>query len=120
MARTIREALIQWGWQDLIPATHEWSLDHTHVGDGFPTPVVTVGEDLPARLFVVCGGDVLFRLPSANPKMQGSIYVIRDDQPGKMWDAERRRHTNAAGVVEFFKGYHTSRPGPFLKIVETA
>lgn len=119
--RTVRQALIEWKWDALIPATHEWTLDHTFVGEGFPTPVVTTDEDHPARLFVVCGGDVLFKLPGIPPyTMGGSIYVIRDDQPGKMWDAERRRHTDENGVVKYFDGYHTSRPGPYLKIVESA
>lgn len=110
MSRTVREALIQWGWQALIPCTHEWILDHSHVGDGFPTPVITTDELKPGRLFVSCGGDVLFKLPGIPPyTVGGSIYVVRDDWDGKAWDAARRD----GKFVD-----HSSRPGPFLRIVE--
>jgi len=119
MARTVREALIEWGWQDLIPATHEVTL-RSHVGEGFPKPMVAADGAQAARLFVICSGEVLFRLPSENDRMRGSLYLIRDDESGRAWDAERRRHTNAAGVVEYFDGYHTARPSPCLRIVESA
>jgi hypothetical protein len=120
--RTVRQALIEWGWQDLIPATHSWVLDHTHVGAGFPTPVVANDDPMQAaRLFVVCGGDVLFKLPGIPPyTMGGSIYVVRCDELGKAWEAERRRHADANGVVQYFDGYHSPRPGPYLRIVVTA
>ena len=109
--RTVREALIEWGWSSLIPCTHEWTLDHTFVGEGFPHPVIPTDEDKPGRLFVSCGGDVLFKFPAANPRMAGSIYVVRDDWDGKAWDAARRD----GKFVD-----HTSRPGPFLRVVESS
>lgn len=119
--KTVRQALTSWGWEDLIPATDEYLLDHCTVGDGFPTPVVANDDrEQAARLFVVCGGDVLFKLPTTNPNIRGSIYVIRDDAPGGRWEAERRRHVDENGVVQYFSGYHTPRPGPYLKVVMTA
>lgn len=89
-ARTVREALTAWGWQDLIASTDAWTLDHVYVGDGFPRPVTDKGH-----LFVVCGGDVLFKLPSDSNRIRGSIYVVRDDAEGQEWEAEQRRNSEA-------------------------
>jgi hypothetical protein len=110
--RTVREALLEWGWELLIPCTtHSWTLDHSHVGEGFPHPVIPDGEDKPGRIFVSCGmADVLFKLPGIPPYLSHAIYVVRDDEEGRLWSHDRRDG-------KFID--HSPRPGPFLRVVES-
>lgn len=111
--RTVRQALTEWGWADLIPASNEFTLDQCYVGDGFPKPMTLGNAD--GSLQVNCGGTVLFCLPKANNRLRGNLYIVLDETEAHEWDAQARQG------VPFAKRTPTSwRPHAKLRLVESA
>lgn len=109
--RTVREALIEWGWTDLIAGAHPYTLDNSRVGDGFPRPMTAGNAD--GSLQWTCGGAVVFVLPKAD-RLRGQLYVVFNDSLGESWDAQRARG------VPFHECTPTNyRPHPRLQLVES-
>lgn len=107
-ARTVREAMAALGWVGV--QAEEWTLDHTYVGLTPPTPVCR--ED--GGLFVLCGGQVLFKFPAPGGVFQGSqcVYLVLDQSDGSAWEA--RREAVTPGHV------NGPKPSDVLRVVVSA